>query len=612
MQPHDALKIQDYGIIGDCRAAALIGRNGSLDWLCWPRFDSPAAILDRERGGHWQIAPAGEFGVERRYLPHTNILETTFHCAGGTGVLTDLMPVASEEFKKSVLTPDHEILRQVECVSGEVEWTHELRPRARYGLAKVEMSRRGELGWRGDVNGGCLWLRSSLPRASSGDAPPQRFRLQAGNKAWFSLSYSDEAPAVLPCLDEHAQERIARSQRWWERWAARAGYQGPYRDAVERSALTLKLLAYAPSGAIVASPTTSLPERIGGDLNWDYRYCWLRDASLTVRALLGLGYREEAEEFLGWILHATRLTQPELRILYTVFGQNAPRERELPLRGHAGSSPVRIGNAAREQLQLDVYGEVIDAAAQIAFDGVPFDRVTQKVLRRSGEYVITHWKQPDEGIWEPRSGKQHHTHSRLLCWVALDRLCKLAERQQVEKVKTGSLMAAREAIARDIRENAWNERLQSYTSTLGGDAMDASLLLLAWYGFESPNSSRMQSTYRSVTRELRAGPGLLYRYHPETPEGAFGICAFWEAEYLATGGGTLDSAHARIDELLRYANDLGLYAEEIDPTTGAALGNFPQGFTHIGLINAVLSLEARAKGKHHLPHRNGVEHAEAA
>jgi GH15 family glucan-1,4-alpha-glucosidase len=312
------------------------------------------------------------------------------------------------------------------------------------------------------------------------------------------------------------------------------------------------------------------------------------------------------------MLHATRLTQPELRILYTVFGGSIPKERELPLRGFGDSQPVRIGNEARGQLQLDVYGEVIDAASQIAFDGVEFDRLTQKVLRRSGEYVVENWNRPDEGIWEPRSGRQHHTHSRLLCWVALDRLLKLADRQQLRHADIGRIEATRDAIARDIRENAWNDQLQSYTSTLHGDGMDASLLLLSWYGFEKPDSPRMRSTYRAIARELRAGPNLLYRYKPPRPEGAFGICCFWEAEYLAMGGGSMQETRAALDRLTSYANDLGLYAEEIDPASRELLGNFPQGFTHVGLINAALSLEARAKGEAQLPHAGETATSEVA
>ncbi len=364
------------------------------------------------------------------------------------------------------------------------------------------------------------------------------------------------------------------------------------------------MLTYSPSGALVAAPTTSLPEKIGASLNWDYRYCWLRDASLTVRAMLSLGYWDEAEAFMDWIVLATSMTQPELRILYTVFGDNAPRERELThLKGFWDSRPVRIGNQARGQLQLDVYGEVIDAVAQFAFHGRRFDRTTQKVLIDWGKYVVGNWNQPDEGIWEPRDGRQHHTHSRLLCWTALDRLCKLANSGVLAGAPAELFAKHRDTIAKDIQQNSWNERLNSYVSEINGRDLDASLLLLAWYGFEDAASERMVSTYRAINRNLQAGPALLYRNKSELGEGAFGICSFWEAEYLALGGGSLERARSSFEQLLSYANEVGLFAEEIDPGSGDALGNFPQAFTHVGLINAALSLRDREQGRLPLAHR---------
>jgi GH15 family glucan-1,4-alpha-glucosidase len=415
----------------------------------------------------------------------------------------------------------------------------------------------------------------------------------------FSLSYSEESPAVLPALGEIARASIERSVKWWQDWAAQAKYPGPYRDAVIRSALALKLLAYAPSGAVAAAVTTSLPERIRGGLNWDYRYCWLRDASLTVRALLGLGYMEETESFITWLLHATRLTQPQLRVLYTLFGETAPREHELDLTGYFGSQPVRIGNGARHQLQLDVYGEVIEAVAQYAQRHGHFDRNTQKVLVGFGKYVATHWNRPDEGIWEPRSGGANHTHSRLLCWTALDRLLALSDKGLLDGVPRQRFQVERERIRYQIEHRAWNESLQSYVSVLDGDSVDATLLRLPWYGFEEARSSRMKSTYRKIRHELGAGDSLLFRYRSQPPEGAFGICGFWAVEYLALGGGTLPEAYELFDRLLKYENNLGLFAEEIDPETGDALGNFPQAFTHIGLISAALTLEEKERGESH-------------
>lgn len=606
-------KIQDLAIIGDCRGAALISRYGSVEWLCWPRFDSPAifaGLLDNERGGYWLIAPSEPHRTERSYLGLSNVLQTKFHSAAGTAVLTDLMPVASEDYKRNTLVPDHEILRQIQCAEGEVKIALRFQPRSAYGASPVRIRQVGKLGLRMQVGRGVYWLRSTHELSLSGDAAVATFRLGAGQRAQFSLTYAEVAPAVLCSLGDPAEERIRISQLWWEQWVKRATYEGAFRDAVLRSALTLKLLAYAPSGAIVAAATTSLPERIGAGLNWDYRFCWLRDGALTVRALIGLGFWEEAEAFLGWMLHATRLTQPELRIVYTVFGENAPPERELHhLRGYFDSRPVRIGNGARDQLQLDAYGEVLDAAAQFAFHGRRFDRLTQRVLMDLGRYVVANWRRPDEGIWEPRSGRQHHTHSRLLCWAALDRLCAMAKHGSLDKVPMlQTFQETRDAIQRDIGEHAWNPSLRSYTSVLGGNGLDASLLLLPWYGFEPAGGQRARWTHEAVERELRAGVGLLYRYKTDPPEGAFGICAFWEAEYLALGGGTVEQARALMRQLLSYANDLGLYAEEIDPGTGDALGNFPQAFTHVGLINAALSLQAREQGRSQLPHQEQTAH----
>lgn len=600
-------RIQDHGIIGDSRSAALISRNGSLDWLCWPRFDSPAifaGLLDSERGGHWRIAPASPCRTTRGYIRDTNVLQTRFECTAGTAILTDLMPVASEEFKRTVPYPKHEITRQVECTSGALQLEVDFAPRANFGTAPVRIRDRGKLGLRMDVGRGAYWLRANVPFQLEEGRARGLIALAAGQKMQFSLTYTEEAPAILPALGEWTDQSIARTIEWWRQWAARANYDGPYRDAVVRSALALKLLTYAPSGAVLAAATTSLPERIGGDLNWDYRYCWLRDASLTIRAMLGLGYREEADDFMEWMLVATRLTRPELKIMYTVFGETAPRERNLPrLRGYRDSRPVRVGNGARHQLQLDVYGEVIDAAAQYAFHGGEFDSDMRKALLGFGDYVMKNWNCPDEGIWEPRNGRQNHTHSRLLCWVALDRLGELAKRGLLPKAPIDGYKKNCEAIANQIRQQAWNERLQSYVSVLGGEDLDASLLLMSWYGFEKADSPRMKSTYRALVECLGAGHGLIYRYHTDPPEGAFAICSFWAAEYFALGGASLDESHDLFRTLLQFHNDLGLYSEEIDARTGEALGNFPQAFTHIGLIGAALSIQEREVGARQLAHR---------
>jgi GH15 family glucan-1,4-alpha-glucosidase len=600
--PVDYPAISDYAIIGDCRSAALVSKDGSLDWLCWPRFDSRsifAALLDREHGGFWKISPTPPYSVERKYVSHTNVLETEFTTSSGRAVLTDLMPVR----ENSALVPDHEIIRRVRCESGEMQVEIIFAPRRDYGELAPTLRTFGKLGLRMECGRGVYWLRSSLPLQIGEASAVMRASLHAGETLFFTFTYTEDAPAVLPTLDA-LEHRIDECTKWWRRWAAAAQYEGEFREAVLRSALTLKLLCFSVSGAVVAAPTTSLPERIGGDLNWDYRYCWLRDASLTVRALLELGYWGEAAHFLDWMLHATRLTQPELRVLYTVFGNQIPVEHESKvLCGYKESSPVRIGNAARDQFQLDVYGEVIDATAQYAFRGGYLDHEMQKVLVELGDYVLQHWQLPDEGIWEPRSGRRHHTHSRLLCWTALDRLITLKEQGKLRRANIDQYRKQADAIRQEIWDRGWNRKIESYVSVLDGEKLDASLLLISWYGFERAGSHRMHATYRALRQRLGTDEGLLDRYERQGQEGTFAICSFWEAEYLALGGGSIEEARKLMRVLLKYQNDLGLYAEETDGQTGEALGNFPQAFTHVGLIGAALSLEQREKGEQQLAHR---------
>jgi GH15 family glucan-1,4-alpha-glucosidase len=592
-------KIQDYAVIGDGRSAALISREGSLDWLAWPQFDSAsifAAILDRDVGGLWSISCPARTEVTRRYVVDTNVLETRFAGPDGIAVLTDFMPVATEEQKREVLWPEHELIRRVECRSGEVTLDVRFDPRPDYGRSNATFKNGGTLGWRMEFGRSLLALRSSVTLALDPKGGlSAEVKLAAGESAEFSLTFSTEGPAVLAPLDL-VRQKLELTIAWWQTWARRGNYDGPYREEVMRSLLVLKALSFAPSGAIVAAPTTSLPERLGGSLNWDYRFAWLRDAAYTVRALAGLGYSEDAQAFVSWLLHSTRLTRPELRVLYDVYGRTTPAEKELPhLRGYANSAPVRIGNGAQHQLQLDVYGEVLEALSHFLSEEEELDRETQKMLRQIGKYVCEHWRQPDSGIWEPRGELQRYTHSRLLCWVALDRLLELQQRGLLRKVDTKKLSRERELIRNEITELGWNAEIETYTQIFGGDTVDASLFFLALYDFEDAGSERMERTYGRIREQLVPRPGLVYRNEESltSGEGVFVVCSFWEVDFLARGGGSLKEAHSAFRTAAAYANDAGLFAEEIDPATGDALGNFPQAYSHLGMINAAISLQER-------------------
>ena len=580
------MRINDYALIGDGRSAALVSTAGSIDWLCWPRFDSSpifGGLLDSD-GGRWRIAPIGPARVTRHYLDDTNVLETRFDTSRGSCVVVDVMTVAREQDKG--ICSDHELLRHVRCERGEVDLECAIDPRP--DCRAVAGKRHPTLGLRWQVGSQLLALR--------GDVEPGRFTLRAGEAVSFSLTF-DAGPGALAPLGDHARERIARSVAWWRAWAGRASYVGADRDRVIRGALTLKLMGYAPSGAIIAAPTTSLPERIGAGMNWDYRYCWLRDASFTARCLLSLGYIDEAAAFCSWLLHTTRLTQPRLDVIYDVYGNRPDKEREVGLDGFAGSHPVRFGNAAARQLQLDMYGEVIDAVSQLAQITGELDRDTQSLLRGFGDFVCAHWNETDKGMWEPRGRAEHRTHSRVLCWVALDRLIDLCKRGIVHRVDVDKLAEHREAIRRDVEANAWNPDLGCYMSAYGNHDVDCNVLLMSWYGFHPAGSSRMRSTYARLVQRLGCGPGLFYRYDDSkrSGEGAFWLCSYWAVEHLALGGGTRREARQLFDAACRYANDVGLMSEEVDPLSFDQLGNFPQAYTHVGLISAALSLEEQRK-----------------
>jgi GH15 family glucan-1,4-alpha-glucosidase len=594
--------IKDYAIIGDCRTAALVSRAGSIDWLCLPDFSSAsvfARLLD-PGGGSFCIQPRGPFTAQRRYIPSTPVVETTFTTGSGVVRVLDFCPMLDGARR---IEPMREILRVIDGRAGSIDVHVRLDPRPDYACAKVKPRRRGRLGWSYAWGNQIIVVGSDVELHPAGDALATVAPIRAGERVCLSLSYAMADPAVIPLHGAHADAKLAQTIAWWQGWAAGSRYGGPYREPVVRSAITLKLLNYVLSGAIVAAPTTSLPESWGdGRRNWDYRYCWLRDAGVTNQALVGLGYIDDARSFLDWLLHATRLTRPELQIMYDVFGRTQLDERELPqFAGYCGSRPVRIGNAAHTQRQLDIYGEVVMAADAVVAGGRSLDAMEARMLAGFGDVICRQWREPDSSIWEIRGPPRQYTFSKVMCWAALDRLLKLQACGAVSlrSAEVERFTQTREAIAGAIERRGYNPAIASYVSELDGSQVDASLLLMARVGYKHPGDPRMRSTYDLLQRRL-ARNGLLHRYEPgydgfDSEEGAFGICSFWSIDNLAQRG-DLAAAERSIEHLLSFANDLGLYAEEVDTQSGAALGNFPQAFTHVGLINAALAIEgARAR-----------------
>ena len=592
------VEIGDYAIIGDCRTAALVSREGSIDWLCLPHFSGPsvfASLLDQTRGGRFRIRPIGCFRARRRYCGATAVLETTFETATGSARLTDAMSIAADV---AGLHPLRELLRIIEGLEGEVAFEVLWSPRPNYARAVPNIRSRGQLGWV------CAWsdelfllrCETSLTSVPEAGAITGCIRVEQGQKARFSMCYAKGDIAIAAPLGREADERLEATLAWWRNWSGQCRYAGPHREAVIRSAITLKLMTFALSGAVLAAPTTSLPEWIGAERNWDYRYCWVRDAALTMRALTGLGFQSEAGAFLRWLLHATRLTWPELQVMYDVYGRTNLREGQLDhLSGYRGSRPVRTGNGAHRQVQLDVYGGVLFAARDYVEKGGDLQEDEARLLVGFGRTVCRKWREPDSGIWEIRGQQRHHTFSKVMCWTALDCLLNLNNRGCL-RVDAEMFRRERDEIASVIEIRGFNETLGSYVSELDGDRLDASLLLMGCLGYQHPGDVRMRATFDRV-RERLGRNGLLYRYEPGSDdfpsrEGAFGICSFWAIDNLARRGDT-NAAEEAFQHILSFANDVGLFAEEIDPDTGEALGNFPQAFTHVGLINGAMALSAR-------------------
>jgi GH15 family glucan-1,4-alpha-glucosidase len=583
--------IRDYALVGDGRTGALIARDGSVDWLCLPNVDSPsvfARILDADRGGSFRLEPTVGFESERCYQPNSNVLETTFTTGQGSVRITDAMTLTDIQR----ISPMRELVRKVEALSGTVPLHWSLEPRFGYGRAETRIDRRAGR-WFAHAGSDALVLGvcDATAGAVRDGAISGQLALREGSSAILSLAAASREPAVIPGRED-SERRLARTERFWPQWAGRVGYEGAWRDAVVRSTLVLKLLTFAPSGAIVAAPTTSLPEWIGGKRNWDYRFTWLRDASWTLNAMLRLGFHEEAHAFFWWLMHASRLTQPRLQILYRIDGSTETAERELPeLSGYRGSAPVRIGNGARTQVQLDLYGAVIEAIWLYAKEVGHLDGDTGKEVARIADYVAQHWRDRDNGIWEVRDDRTHYTQSKAFCWVALDRACRLADERLIPN-RSKRWRAEADELQQFVDGECWDEERSSYVRAPDLRELDASLLTLALLGYHDPRSERIQGTVAAIERELREGP-YVYRYRGEDglegDEGAFLTCSFWLVDAYARAG-RLDDANALMEQLVGLANDVGLYSEEIDQRSGEFLGNFPQALTHLALVNAAVSI----------------------
>jgi GH15 family glucan-1,4-alpha-glucosidase len=584
--------LRDYAAIGDGRTVALVARDGCVDWLPFPDLDSPsvfAAVLDRERGGRFSLRPEVAFTASRRYLPDTNVLETTFATERGSVRVTDALTLPD-----GGLVPYRELQRKVEGLSGHVPMRWRLEPRFGYAGWPLEIVRTDGIPVA-SAGSDAIAVQSfeagePLVRGREIDGG---FEARGGSSALLALSFAHQEPLVFPAREELTR-RLDATCRSWRSWASNRAYGGPWRDAVIRSALALKLLVHAPSGAIAAAATTSLPEEIGGERNWDYRYSWIRDSAFTIEAFLQLGCPAEAHAYFWWLMHATQLTHPRLHVLYGLDGATRTDERELALTGYRDSRPVRIGNGASEQLQLDTYGELMQTIWLYTSAGNPLDRDIARRFARIADYVCANWRRPDAGIWEVRSEPLSFTQSKMLCAIALARAGQLAEQGLLPGRNAGRWRTEHAEICEFVDRECWSEEKQSYVRFPGADELDASLLLGILHGFADPTDERMRKTLDAVARGLADGPHVR-RYTGDDglagTEGSFVACSFWLAEALArTGQG--DAAALLLDELVGLANDVGLYSEEIDPSGGKFLGNMPQGLSHLALILAANAISA--------------------
>jgi GH15 family glucan-1,4-alpha-glucosidase len=608
----DYQPIASHGVIGNMHTAALVGMDGSIDWLCFPHFDSPSlfgAVLDDAKGGRFRIAPAHEqFSTKQLYWPDTNVLITRFLSPDGVGEVTDFMPIGLTAGELG----HHAIVRRVRVARGELTFRVLCRPAFDYARAKhtTELVNAGAV-FSSPAVAVQLCTKVPLTRDGSGDGVVGEFVLREGESASFSFSAHHPSLQCAARMEEQIEELFQQTVSYWRRWLARSTYSGRWREMVHRSALLLKLLTFEPTGAIVAAPTTSLPERLGGSRNWDYRYAWLRDAAFTVYGLIRIGFTDEAAGFIRFLAHCLREAEGgSIQIVYGIDGRHELIEEELShLEGYRGSRPVRIGNAAFRQLQLDVYGELMDAVYLSNKYGMPTSYDTWVSLRRNLDWLCEHWEQPDEGIWEVRGGRRRFVYSQLMCWVAFDRALRLADKRSFPADRQRWL-TNRDQIYEEILRDGWNSEVHSFVQSYGSSALDASVLIMPLVFFMSPSDPRMMSTLRAINRAPRHGglvsDGLVLRYDTSTgvdalagEEGTFNMCTFWLVEALTRAGRhhprLVDEARLMFERMLGYANHLGLYSEETG-STGEALGNFPQAFTHLALISAAYNLDRALSG----------------
>lgn len=594
---HEHNRISDYALIGNGQTAALVSKHGSIDWCCWPRFDGPAVfnrLLDARRGGFFQLRATGVYQVTREYVPESNVLQTTHHTPHGSLRIVDFMPGPPNDVDKQLLP--HRVYRRVTCIQGRAEFELCFKPAFNFARAAC----RFEFHERGVVaigNSEALTLTTPLALRAGGDSSLAAVgTLAAGEEAWFVVTHGppEGAREALECRPSDAHGEYERTLHYWRRWASRCSYEGPYRAQVLRSALALKLLVYQPTGALIAAPTTSLPAELGGTRNWDYRFAWLRDAGLTLDALQQLGYHDESMRFIDWVEDITERYDGDLRVLYDVDGNPPPREEVLGhLSGYRDSRPVRIGNGASEQVQLDNYGHVLEAVVLCHERmGREVKPSVWKFLSKLTHRAASRWRAPGQGPWEIRGEPRHHLYSKLYCWVGFDRAIRLAERTGL----AGDLdlwKQEREHVRQAILDQGYNKDVGAFVQTLNGNELDASALTIPLVGFLPMNDSRVLNTLKCVQERLTVN-GLVYRYDGDDGlpgrDASFTLCSFWLIMNLAQCG-RLSEAKAAFEHVCGFANDVHLLAEQINPITGDLLGNFPQGFAHLGLIRAALHLQ---------------------